>query len=352
MSPSNLASLSAQASAAAQANQSVTGQFYFPSQLPWISAEQENARFFKISAVILIMTLLLALYVSFKEVPELPRAQQEKLPPQLAKIIQAKTPPPPPPQPEPEPIEEVLPEPEPVEIEKPEPVLEAIETPPDEPVVVQKEEPKISEEEKVNKARETAKSKGVLAFQDQLASMRQQANLSNLAQTNLTQGGGESSLTQRNVIAAQTLASSGGIETSNLSSDVGAAGELEGRRNTEFVAASEGEAALATKRIERESQVIGSRDLDQIRQTLDANKGAVYSLYRRALREDPSIEGKLTVKLVIAPNGSLTAVTLIDSELEAPELVEKLLARISLINFGAQNVTQTELEYAFNFLPF
>jgi hypothetical protein len=182
--------------------------------------------------------------------------------------------------------------------------------------------------------------------------MRNQSNLQNLANTNMNQGGGQSDVTARNVIASQNISTSGGIQTSELSSDVGAAGELEGRRNTEFVAASEGEVALATKRIETETQVVGNRDLDQIRQVLDANKGAVYSLYRRALRADPSIEGKLTVKLIIAPDGSLSSVTLVDSELNAPELVEKLITRIGLINFGAQNVSQTELEYAFNFLPF
>jgi protein TonB len=204
----------------------------------------------------------------------------------------------------------------------------------------------------VVQARETASSKGVLAFTDALASMRQEANLDNLANTTLTEGGGQAEQTVRDIIAAPSLATSGGIQTGNLSSDVGAAGELEGRRNTEFAAASQGEAALATKRVEQQQQVIGSRDLDQIRQTLDANKGSVYSLYRRALREDPSIEGKLTVRLVIEPDGSLSSVELIDSELDAPELVEKLVSRIGLINFGAANVTRTELEYAYNFLPF
>lgn len=32
--------------------------------------------------------------------------------------------------------------------------------------------------------------------------------------------------------------------------------------------------------------------------------------------------------------------------------MQKLIARIGLINFGAANVTRTELEYAYNFLPF
>jgi hypothetical protein len=324
---------------------------YFDSQLPWSSSKKENNRFVKISALALVMTIVLAGVVGLKDVPEVPRAEQEKVPVQLAKIIQAKTPPPPPPQIEPEPP----PEPEPELIEPPKVPEPLVEVPKEIPTakVTKPEPPKVvTEQEKVTKARETAKSKGVLAFADQLASMRNQANLQNLANTNLSQGGGQSKVTARNVIAAQTITTSGGIQTSNLSSDVGAAGQLEGRRNTEFVAASEGEVALATKRIESESQVIGNRDLDQIRQVLDANQGAVYSLYRRALREDPSIEGKLTVKLVIAPDGSLAALTLIDSELDAPELVQKLLARIGLINFGAQNVSKTELEYAFNFLPF
>ena len=118
------------------------------------------------------------------------------------------------------------------------------------------------------------------------------------------------------------------------------------------MAATQGEAALATQRVKKEQQVVGNRNLDEIRQVLDANKGAVYSLYRRALRQDPSIEGKLTVKLVIAPNGSLLSVTLVDDELNAPELVAKLITRIQMINFGSANVMQTELEYSYNFLPF
>lgn len=331
---------------------SSTATIYYNSQLPWSSGKSENATFTKITFGTLILTLLFAGFVIVSELPEVPRAEKEKIPPQLAQIIQAKQPPPPPPQIEPEPE----PEPEIIE-EKTEPETIPDPLPPEpklekEPVKQQPKEVEISEQEKVAQARETVKSKGVLQFADQLASMRQQANLNNLADTNMTEGGGQAEQTVRNVIAAPSLDSSGGIQTSNLSTNVGAQGTLEGRRNTEFVASSQGEAAIATKRVEQQQKVIGSRNLDQIRQTLDANKGAVYSLYRRALREDPSIEGKLTVKLVIEADGTLSSITLIDSELDAPELVEKLINRIRLINFGNANVTRTELEYAYNFLPF
>lgn len=316
---------------------------YHPSELPWSSSRKENSRFTKITLSALLLTLLFSVYVVVTDLPEIPRAEKERIPPQLAKIIEAKKPEEKPPvipevkQPEPE-----IEEPKPIEEQaKPEPVEIPKETPPPE---VQKQE--------VTKARETAKTKGVLKFADKLASMRQQANLTNLANTKLTKGGGQAESTSRKVIGAVDLSSSGGIQTGRLSTNTGAQGELEGRRTTEFSAVTEGEASIATQRIEEQQQVIGSRDLDQIRQVLDANKGSVYSLYRRALRQDPTIEGKLTVRLVIEPDGSLSAVTLIDSELNSPDLVNKLIARIGLINFGAANVTQTELEYAYNFLPY
>ncbi|WP_395338882.1 AgmX/PglI C-terminal domain-containing protein [Ningiella sp. W23] len=325
---------------------------YFDSQLPWSAGASENKRFLLLCLLMLALTIAFAIVIANRALPEIEREQREKLPPQLARIIEAQTPPP-----IPEPVlPEIVPEPpseEALEI-KPEPLEPLVEE--DLPELAQPEitpeEVVLSEQEKVLQARKSAKSKGVLAFQDQLASMREQANINNLANTQLTEGAGQSELTQRNAIVSNQIATSGGIQVGELSTTVGAAGQLEGRRSTEFVAASEGQAALATKRIETQAQVVGNRSLDQIRQILDANKGAVYALYRRALRQDPSIEGKLTVKLIIAPDGSLTDVQLIDSQLNAPDLVQKLISRIALIDFGAQNVSQTELEYAFNFLPF
>lgn len=330
----------------------MTTAVYFDSKLPWESAQQENSKFTVISASILAITLAFAIFFSVMELPEVPRAEKEQLPPQLARIIQAEEPPPPPPQVEPESEPEPEPQPEP-EVEPEQALLEEpIPAKQDVPVPQVEEEVVLTEEDKIAEARETAKSSGVLAFSNTLSSMRDMANLDNLANTEQTQGGGQAEQTKRDTIAAPNLAASGGIQASEVSSDIGAAGQLEGRRTTEFEAASEGEVALATKRIDASSQVIGNRDLDKIRQTLDANKGAVYSLYRRALREDPTIEGKLTVRLIIEPDGSLSSVTLVDSELDAPALVKRLLNRIRLINFGPENVTQTELEYAYNFLPF
>ena len=326
----------------------------FNTQLPWAIGEKENRLFRKVTYAALGFTLSAAVIVSLQDLPQPTRAEKAKLPPQLARIIKAKTPPPPPkvePVKQPEikkPVVEKKPPEQPkVTPPKPVPVKQPVQQKPQ-----PKPEPVVDKQQEVKLARENAKKSGVLAFSDQLMAMRQSVSVDNLANTEQIKGAGQQHKTQRKTIGKKVNSTSAGVNAASLSSDVGAKGSLEGRKTTEFVAPEEGSAALATKRIERETQVIGDRDIEAIRKTLDANKGAIYSLYRRALRKDPSLQGKLTVKLVIEANGSVSNVSLVHSELEAPELERKLLARIGLIQFGSENVTQTQLEYAFNFLPF
>ncbi|TDF34670.1 AgmX/PglI C-terminal domain-containing protein [Alteromonadaceae bacterium M269] len=340
----------------------------FNSVLPWSSGENENKRFTKITYTALAVTLTFSAVVKWQQLPEQPRAEKEKLPPQLVKIIKQKEVVPPPPIVKPKPPE-VVKQPEKVEppkVEKkpepkPEPKQKPVEKvkpkPVEKPKVVKADpkpvpKPEPTKEELTQKARETAKESGLLAFQDDLASMRSDLSLSNNAQTEQIKGAGQSDQTQRQFIGKKVAKTSGGLDTSKLSSDIGSRGNLAGRKTTEFVAPNEGFASLAAKQIEAEETVIGDRDVESIRKVLDANKGPIYAIYRRALRKDPSLQGKVNVRLVIEPNGSVSSATIIDSELEAPALESKLLARIKLISFGEQNVTQTTLEYGFNFLPF
>jgi len=98
--------------------------------------------------------------------------------------------------------------------------------------------------------------------------------------------------------------------------------------------------------------VVGNRSTESIRRVLDTNKGGIYAIYRRALRNDASLQGKLTVNLQIEADGTVSAIKVISSELNSAELEQDLINRIKLINFGKQAVSQTLLDYSFNFLPF
>ncbi|WP_289029995.1 AgmX/PglI C-terminal domain-containing protein [uncultured Paraglaciecola sp.] len=325
----------------------------FVTELPWSSSSAENKRFTSITVIVLCITLIFAVFVKFQELPERPRAEKEKVPAQLTRIMTPRKvePPKPIPKPEPKPIE-----PEPVK-PKPEPKKEPPKPKPPEPKKAQpKPEPvkvKVpTQAEITEQAKAKAQQSGVLAFQDDLASLRDDSSINNLAETDTIKGGGASDQTQRKFVGKKVAGSSGGVDTSQLTTDIGSKGELKGTKTTEYVAPTEGLASIAAKQLVVDDQVIGSRDLESIRKVLDANKGAIYAIYRRALRSDPSLEGKLTVNLTIEPSGAVSAIKLVFSELESDTLETKLLRRIKLINFGEQKVTQTLLDYSFNFLPF
>ncbi|MGB2426090.1 MAG: AgmX/PglI C-terminal domain-containing protein [Alteromonas sp.] len=327
---------------------------YYFSTLPWSSGEDENRRFERLVLITLVLTVVLAALVFFVEVPEQTREEKAKIPPQLAKILEAEDPPVaelPEPEPEPDPVldkpepePEPKPEPEPERLPEPEPVAEV--TP------HELEIPEITDEQRIEKARETASQSGVLNFADDLASLRDSVDVGNLVDTQLTEGAGEQEETQRNIIGQVVDQTSGGIDLGDLSTNVGARGTLEGRKTTEFNAPTEGTAALATQRLNSEPTVLGDRSVEDIRKSMSQNRGGLYSLYRRALRSEPELQGKLTVRLVIEPNGQLSSVTLVGTDLDSTGLVERLLARIRLISFGAQDVTTTEIEYTYNFFPF
>ena len=51
-----------------------------------------------------------------------------------------------------------------------------------------------------------------------------------------------------------------------------------------------------------------SRSIEEIKLVFERNKGAIYAIYNRALREDPALQGKVVVELKIAPSGGVVDV--------------------------------------------
>ena len=80
-----------------------------------------------------------------------------------------------------------------------------------------------------------------------------------------------------------------------------------------------------------------SRSREEIELIFDKNKGAIFALYNRALRMDPSLEGKLVLRLTIAPSGEVTFCEIVSSELGDAELERKLVQRIRLFRFESKD---------------
>ena len=83
----------------------------------------------------------------------------------------------------------------------------------------------------------------------------------------------------------------------------------------------------------------------------DRNKGAIYALYSRALREQPELQGKLVLEFTIAPTGEVTMCRVVSSELNDPELESKIVARVRLFHFEAKDVESITTTKPIDFFP-
>lgn len=304
-------------------------------QLPWSSSNEDSKRLLKILVILGIPFILASIAVPLIHVPEPTREELERLPPQLARVqLEEQELPPPPPPPEPEPEKEEEPEPEKEEEPEPE-IVEVEETPP---------------AQLIDEAREAAEAE-INQFADALSDMRDAFDLSDVNADDLTQNSGEAAELDRSVITSGATASSGGINTAQMSRDTGGVA-LSGKQNTKVSSKLADAAGKATKAKKSPARERSLRSNEDIRKVMDANKNAIYAIYNRALRSNPALEGKMVFRLVIEPNGKVSDASVVSSELNDPALERKLLARIRLINFGAKNVLKTPLEYSFDFLPY
>ncbi|MCW5632526.1 MAG: energy transducer TonB, partial [Rubrivivax sp.] len=94
-----------------------------------------------------------------------------------------------------------------------------------------------------------------------------------------------------------------------------------------------------------------SRSIEEIKLVFERNKGAIYALYNRALREDSSLQGKVVVSLKIDPSGAVTDCRVVSSELKSEDLERKLVARIRQFDFGAKDVEPMVVSWPVDFLP-
>ncbi len=306
--------------------------------LPWDVASPDVKRFRRWLGIWLLTVVAIGGAIPWIVLPEVERAEQEKLPPQLARILLEKPkPPPPPPPPKPEEKPEVKKEePKPVE-KKPE------------KKIVKKPEPK--PQPTLAEAKEKAEVSGLLAFKDAFADMRDAVDVSKLTDTGkIQQGAGEAASIDRSLLTSKHSTRSAGVNVAALSSDTGGVA-LSGRATTKVEAPKSAQGG--TSRVKRVKKAIDGRErsIEEIRRVFDSNKGAIFAIYNRALRSDPTLQGKVLLELVIAPNGQVTGVKVVDSELHNESLVAKIINRIRLFNFGQRDVATTKINYPVHFLP-
>ena len=311
--------------------------------LPWtVNADQER-RFRRQLMTFVGVALAVAIVLNFLPLPERDPAELEEIPERYARLLIEQEAPPPPPPP---PVVREEPEPEPLLPEEPEPVVEQVPEP--EPVVP---EPEPEPVDVVAEARERASVAGLLPFAQELASLRD-AELTETLETNDLAGPVTEAapVNERSLITSNVGASSGGIDTATLSRNTGGAGI--GSRTTTVVdnpVEGFGPAGGAVTRTGDSN--LGSRSREEIERVFDRNKGAIYTLYSRALRANPALQGKVVLRLTITPAGTVSFCEIVSSELNDPELEQRLVQRVLLFQFEAKDVETITTTKPIDFFP-
>ena len=198
-------------------------------------------------------------------------------------------------------------------------------------------------------AREQAQRAGVLAMRDSLQSLHDDASAGRLREGRLSTSGGSAERTERSILTARVAQGSGGINTSRLSRDTGAGVQL-GGRSTQIVSSPIGDTGPPGGSAGQLNQQTTRPD-EALQRVFDRNKGAIFGIYNRALRENAALQGRVVLRLTIAPSGAVTHIGIVSSELGDPELEQRLLARIRTFNFGAKDVETVTVTYPIHFFP-
>jgi TonB family protein len=292
--------------------------------LPWEGDEEASRRFHRVLLAGLALLLVAGLIIPLLHLPERRESALEAVPERLARIMVEEKPPPPPPPPKPEP-------PKPVTETRPQPVPQPV--------------------DRVNEARKQAEA-SLARARDELEDLRREFAQQPVAQTqNLTGAVDADSKAERSMIASKAGNVSSGVASTDSSRGFGSgAGSLTGHATT---AVSSQVAAISASGTASRSGTSSkaSRSPEEIEQEFDRNKGAIYALYSRALRDRPELQGKMVLEFTIAPSGEVTACRVVSSELNDPELERKIAARVKLIRFPARDVETMTTTKPIEFFP-
>lgn len=316
--------------------------------LPWDDITAQEQRFWQTTKRVTATVVGLALLLALLPLPERQQAMEQPVPPRLARLVLERPEPPPPPPVVQQPREEPVIEPPPAPVE-PVPQQRVVERQP-EPQPV--ERPPVERPvDRVREARERASSAGVLQFADQLASLRDnQAVGAVTTSTGLAGAAGEAARVERSLVTSPVTASSGGVNTAALSRDTGGAG-LAGRETTRVASTLAGTSGPEPEAVGGGERQRPSRSREEIEMVFDQNKGAIYALYNRALRQNPSLQGKLVVQLTIEPSGEVSAAEVVSSELDDEELERRLIQRVRMFRFSDRDVAPVTTTKPIDFFP-
>jgi len=295
--------------------------------MPWNKDDKDQKEFRKVLLIVLFFSILLGILIPMWDIPIPDRVEVVAIPERLAKLMVKKKPPPPPPK-----VQEKVEEKKPEKKDKKKD---------DKPVP-----------EKAKKARKKAERSGLMAFKDDFADLIDDTPITKLgSKAKISGNGSKARKTTRSLVTSNVGTASGGINSASLSRNVGGSGESMG--GVEF---SHVESSIGSDFYGEERPLSGgpgpSRTDEEIQIVFDKYKAALYRIYNRELRKNPTLQGKMVLRLTIEPDGKVSACNVDSSDMDSSSLDKKIAARVKKCNLGSkEGGPSITILYPIDFLP-
>lgn len=321
--------------------------FVRESNMPWMRGGEDDRRFRKTLAVSLLLTLFLGAVLPLIDIPIPAKWEVLEEQERMTQLLRKEIP---------------KPAPKPVEIAKPEPTAPANETP-----ILEESPDTVAAEELIAEAapaptkaeKPSARSKGILAFREKFSSLAQTDPVARLGSNARIQDPSNiaSGLPERSMVTSQAGTTSGGINIASLSRGTGGAG-----KNLGGVAVAQATSSIGTgtgigagaggdRPLSGGGPGLGRTD-EEIQIVFDRHKAALYRMYNRALRKNPTLRGQIVLRLTIEPDGSVSMCEQKSSDMKAPDLSKQVVSRVRSFDFGAkEGVAAITIAYPIDFLP-
>ena len=217
-------------------------------------------------------------------------------------------------------------------------------------------------------ARKKAQSVGVLKFKNAFADLMNETPVAKLGTearlSNKSPRVKGQAVARRSLVAIQAKDGfSGGIANAGVSRNIGNGnvGRLGGGGNglgdgtgsgVGFVRVESAIADLEESSRPLSDGLAAGRTDEEIQIVFDRYKAALYRIYNKQLRKDPTLRGKILMRISIETNGSVSMCKVESTDLASPELVANIVERIKRFNFGPkEDVPKITILYPIDFLP-
>ncbi|HEY6873574.1 MAG TPA: AgmX/PglI C-terminal domain-containing protein [Geobacteraceae bacterium] len=332
--------------------------------MPW-SAETDQ-RFRRTQLIAMLLCLLLAIVIHQVVVPKAVRPAVAQIPERLAMMVREEPK-------RPEPAKKAMEEKEAKKQASEKKVAKSEEKKEPAPTQAAPARPKAEPVEQTA-APKRSQNTGVLAFKETFNDLLDETNNPKLgSEARLSNNANQSghAVASRSLVTMNGSGGSGGIANGAFSRNVGSGGignaatgrggggngngARIGRGGNGFAQVKSGIAGAGGKGDGAKPLTAGgkpSRTDEEIQLLFDRYKAALYRIYNTELRKDPTLRGKMVLRITIEPSGAVSACGVDSCNMNAPDFNAQIVARVKKFNFGPKDgVPKTTILYPIDFLP-